>query len=309
MPLVGLVDPSHAERKNKGAVGRLPVWYPLEEVLSMAANAEPKWSPWPYELLNAALQNWQERDYISTTMLTGGCPRGTVIERKEDFILEVDQLYASIKGTLGHRTLEHGVRPGAVAEVRFHTSVYVPGEGDVAFSCSPDIVTRDSLGDYKFTENPPSFDYPYRKHTDQLQLNRWVVNHAEKWELEGKPFDMPFDPRTWQCEHLYVVYLGPKEPKVIEVVKSVDHRTPNNKVVKRKKPYVMPDDMLEEQVLMPRLTAMVRALDAYPEWPTGVEEVWGGDASWDCPGPPLCYLPNCLAKRRRALTWPRIEAA
>lgn len=305
MPLAGLVLPTHAERKEKGAVGRLPQWVTPDELLEMAAAWEPKASPWPYELLNAAIQNWQERDYISTTMLTGGCPRGTVIERKEDFILEVDQLYASLKGTLGHRTLEHGVRPGAVAEARFTTTVWVPSYGDVEFSCSPDIVTPNSLGDWKYTETPPSFDYPYRKHTDQLQLNRWVVNHAENWTLDGKPFDMPFNPRTWVCEHLWVTYLGPKEPKVIEVVKSVDHRTPNNKVVKRKKPYIMPDEQLEETLLMPRLAAMVRALEAYPNWPAGVEDVWGGEATWDCPGPPLCYLPNCLAKRRRALTWPR----
>jgi len=124
-------------------------------------------------------------------------------------------------------------------------------------------------------------------------------------DATNEPFDMPFNPRTWECEHLFIVYLGPKEPKTIEVVKSVDHRTPNNKVVKRKKPYIMPDDQLEETILMPRLEAMVRALDTYPEWPAGVEDVWGGAAGWDCPGPPLCYLPNCLAKRRGSLVWPR----
>jgi hypothetical protein len=75
-------------------------------------------------------------------------------------------------------------------------------------------------------------------------------------------------------------------------------------MVKRKMPFVMSDDEVEETLLMPRITAMARALESFPEWPEGAEEVWGGEPGWKCPGPPLCYLPNCLAKRYpNGLVW------
>lgn len=302
MPLVGLIDPSHNERAADEP-GRLPRWLSIDEVLETAAMADPKWSPWPFEMLNAAIQQWQERDYISTTMLTGPCPRSQVIARHADFVESVDNLYAALRGTQVHRTLEHAVRPGAVAEARFFTTLYVAGHGDVEVSCSPDLLVPDTVWDYKVTENPPTFDYPYKSHTAQLNINRYIVNHAEKWvDVDGQPFDMPFDPRNARIGHLAIVYLGPKGPKVIETTKSQEVTTPNGKTIKRKLPYVWSDDEVMEY-LQPRLDAMVRALDSYPEWPTGVEDVWGGQPGWDCPGPPICRLPNCLAKRYGLLIW------
>jgi hypothetical protein len=47
-------------------------------------------------------------------------------------------------------------------------------------------------------------------------------------------------------------------------------------------------------------------LEAYPEWPAGLEDMPGfeGPAGWACPGKPLCSLPNCLAKRYpNGLVW------
>jgi hypothetical protein len=296
MPLVGFIDPSHDERKMDKP-GRMPRWLTVDDLLGEALTEGPKWSPWSYELIQAVMEHHQERDYISTSMLTGGCMRGNVIERRADYVDNLDQRYASIKGTLIHRTMEVAARPGAIAEWRFWAEI----DGQ-EFSCSPDIIVPGVglLSDYKTTENPPSFGYAYRHHKEQVNLNRWVVNHAVRWEGPNGEEDIPEDPRYIHFEQLSVVYIGPKEPKTILITKTVEKQTPNGKTIKRAVPDVWSDAEVEA-FLYPRLEAVNLALSAYPEWPEGLEEMPGfeGPASWRCPGPPLCYLPMCLAKR-----WP-----
>ena len=293
--LIGIVDPSHDERATDEP-GRYPNWLTLDEVLHVASRSDPKWSPWQYELLAAGLAEHQERDYISTSLLAGGCPRTSVLERREDYIGTIDSMWAAFQGTMIHRTLEAAVRPGGVAEWRFFTEV----EG-YDISCSPDLVTVDpgTLWDWKRTENPPTFGYPFRKHTLQVQYNRYIVNHAKSWvDNNGEKTDVPFNPRELNFEHCVVVYLGPKGPKPIEVMETRDVQTPNGKTVRRKVPFVWSDQQVVDD-MMPRLEAMAIALDAYPEWPDGLEKApgWEGPPGWKCPGPPLCYLPNDLAKR------------
>lgn len=292
MPLIGIQDPSHDELASNEP-GRYPNWFTVEEVLSRSLRSDPKWSPWPYELLHGILDEYQERDYISVTMLTGGCPRSAVLERKEDFILPISSLYSAYRGTLFHSMLEQHARPGSIAEARFHTTV-----SGLPLSCSPDLVDPQSILDWKMTENPPTFGYPWKKHTQQVQFNRFVLSHAERWEKRGKKLELPFDVRNAEYKYLVLVYLGPKGPKPIMCQKSQEVRTPNNKIVKRKMPYVWSNEEVLKE-LEPRLRAMSMALEAYPRWPTGLENEpgWEGPTDWHCPGPPLCYLPNCLAKR------------
>lgn len=301
MPLVGLVDPSHTERKLDQP-GRLPNWFPREELLAHFESASPKFSPWTYELVNAALEQWQDRDYISTTMLVGGCARSKVLERKEDFITDLDSLWAAFKGTQTHRTLEFSARPGSVAEGRFFTTIYVKGVGDVEVSCSPDLLTQSpaAVVDYKAPSDDrsiPMYGYPWASQIEQLQFNRYIVNHAERWDMPPG-LDIPFDPRTLQFQNLYIVYIGQRGPKVIECQKSVDWVFKNGNTGKKKVPDVWTDTEVES-VFMPRLRAMLWALEAYPEWPEGLEEEPGfeGRPGWACPGRPWCKLPDCLAKR------------
>ena len=308
MPLLGMVDPAHAERHDDEP-GRLPLWLPIEAVLEHAKTASPKWSPWTYELVKAASDEWQDRDYVSTTMLTGGCARSKVIERKEEFIIELDSMYASLRGTQIHRTLEHTARPGAVAEGRFFTNVTARGQ-KVEVSCSPDIVHPPALGDYKVTESPPNFAHPWKNHKWQVNMNRYIVNNATRWDLpEG--VELPWDPRRVEFENLYLVYLGPKGPKVIECTKSVPVTFKNGGTGKKWLPYVMSDDEVYDY-MVPRLDAMLLALESYPEWPFPDDEEFvmsdiseggltgfEGPPGWACPGYPWCKLPNCLAKR-----WP-----
>ena len=71
--------------------------------------------------------------------------------------------------------------------------------------------------------------------------------------------------------------------------------------------------MFAGAVLEPRVAMFKKALDApYIEkngvrtlaWPEGAELLWGGEPGYECPGYPLCKLPNCLAKRYPTrLTW------
>lgn len=308
MPLVGLIDPSHSEKK-RDMPGRLPKWIPLEELLGTVATASPKFSAWTYELLAAALDQWQERDYISTTMLVGGCARSKVLERRENFILDADSLLPALKGSLVHRTLEFSNRPGSLAEARFYTTVYVKGVGDVVVSCSPDLVTQNpnAVVDYKVPTDDrsiPTYGYPWPSQVEQLQFNRYIVNHAERWDLrEGD--ELPFDPRTLNFEHLYIVYIGSKMVKVIECQTSQPYAYKNGNTGTRKVPDIWADDAVEDE-LLPRLSAMLKALDAYPEWPKGLEDEPGfeGPPEWRCPGKPWCKLPDCLAKRYPyGLTW------
>lgn len=301
MPLVGLIDPSHDERKAD-AVGRLPNWQNLEEFQARFHTASPKYSPWTWELVDAALAQWQERDYISTTMLVGGCARSKVLERKEDYVMDLDSLWPAFRGTQTHRTLELSARPGSVAEGRFFTTIYVAGVGDVEVSCSPDLLTQNpnAVVDYKAPSDDrsiPMYGYPWKNQVEQLQMNRYIVNHAERWDLEGDQ-DMPFDPRTLPFEHLYIVYIGSRGPKVIEAQKSIDFEYKNGNPGKKKVPDVWADDQVED-MFFPRLRAMLLALSAYPEWPDELTDAAGfeGTPGYRCPGRPWCKLPDCLAKR------------
>ncbi|HLE82280.1 MAG TPA: hypothetical protein VJA25_13470, partial [Dehalococcoidia bacterium] len=302
MPLIGLIDPSHDERKA-AEPGRLPRWFPRDELLARFETASPKYSPYTYEVVSAALDQWQDRDYVSTTMLVGGCARSKVLERTEDFILDLDSLWPAFRGTQTHRTLEFSARPHALAEARFFTTLYVTGYGDIEVSCSPDLVTANpaAVVDYKAPTDDrsiPSYGYPWKDHVNQLQYNRYIVNHAERWELADDELNMPWDPRALVFERLYVVYLGTRGPKVIECQKSIPWEFKNGNMGTKKVPDVWPDDQVEDDML-PRLTAMLRALEAYPDWPVGLEKEPGfeGTPGWACPGKPWCKLPDCLAKR------------
>ena len=295
MPMVGVVLPTHKERKSD-MPGRYPKWAPVDEILADALVASPKWSPWNYELVKGIVNSHQERgDKLSVTTLTGGCMRGTLLERREDYIGALDQAYAAFRGTMVHSMLESTARPGSLAEWRFFSSV----DGQ-EISGSPDLITYDSIWDWKTTENPPAYSYMYEGHKLQLQYNRFIFNNATKWEaphpsLQAAGPDL--DPYHTTIQHLAIVYLGPKGPKVLECEKKGDTR------------FNVPDVWTDEQVLeslRPRMAAWKEAWESYPVWPAGLENApgWAGPQDWSCPGPPLCYLPNCLAKRYpNMLTW------
>jgi hypothetical protein len=329
MPLVGIIDPSHYERAHAKA-GRLPNWLTLDEALLSSQAPNPKWSPWAFELIQAALGEHQERGKrMSTTALTSACPRSSVLERSVDYIASLDSMYAALRGTMVHRTLESYARLGAIAEYRFFATI-----DGIEISGSPDLVTEDTVYDYKVPTDQtgvPSFGYPFRHQTEQLMMNAFILRHMTHWtDADGKPdAPLPFDPRDTPVTHAVIVYLGPKGPKVIEYQVNQEFVTPAGVTKKSKRPYVWSDeevlggrddDDIKNGGMRAKLHIMKNALDSYPDWPepwenpdTGLvhtaEAVWGGaNATWDCPGPPVCRLPDCLARRRPGMyTWEKPE--
>lgn len=298
MPLKGFIDPSHDVLEHNMA-GTAPPWLTLPQLLERARHASPKWSHFNYELIKAIIGEHQERDYISTTMLTGSCPRSAVLERREDYVDDLAANWATLRGTFVHRTLEAAARPDAVAEGRFFTEI-----DGIEFSCSPDLTDGEYIWDYKVTDNVP-YNYPWPNHAQQLQFNRYVVNNAVRWI--NTPKYMPFEPGRAKFAGLIVVYLGPKQPKPIMVTKSVKVQYKNGNYGPKRVPRVDTDQEVET-VLLPRFRAMVKALELYPQWPDGLEREpgWGGPPGWTCPGRPWCYYPACLAKRYpNGLIWPQ----
>lgn len=310
--LVGIIDPSHWERAHAEA-GRLPGWLTMEEALLLSSAPNPKWSPWTFELIQAALGEHQERGKrLSTTAFTAPCPRAEVLKRSVDYIGDLDDMYAALRGTMVHRTLERYARLGAIAEGRFYTTI-----DGIEVSGSPDLVTTDTVYDYKVpaeASGVPSFGYPFRHQTEQLMMNAYILRHAEKWDY---PTALPFDPREDTAEHAVIVYLGPKMPKVIEYQLSQDFVTPAGITKKAKRPYIWSDAEVlgghDDQAkakggMRAQIHLMYNALESYPDWPepwedydTGkvytAEGVWGGKPGWKCPGPPICRIPTCLARR------------
>lgn len=294
MPMVGLVLPTHREKKDD-MPGRLPKWAPMDEILHAAELASPKWSPWNYELVKGILDAHQERgDRLSVTTISGGCMRGTLLERKEDYIGTLEESYAAFRGTMVHSMLEGAARAGSMAEWRFYTKV-----DGIEISGSPDLVTYDTIWDWKTTENPPAYSYMYPSHKLQLQFNRFIFNNAKKWDAPAgqDPKHPALDPHHTAIQHLAIVYLGPKGPKVIEAEKKGPTR------------FNVPDVWTDDEVLAelrPRMEAWKLAWESYPKWPAGLEKApgWAGPTDWACPGAPICRLPNCMAKRYpNGLTW------
>ena len=305
MALVGVVDPSHKEQASD-TMGRLPNWLTLDEALEL--SEDPKWAPWTQVLIRAMFAEHQERDYISTSMLVSHCPRAEVLKRKLDYVDDLSNMYVPFRGTMVHRTMELYAGPDDIAEHRFFMTI-----DGVEVSCSPDTLSRHSLWDYKVTDNPPMY-YPWKNHTEQVQVNAYIVRHAERVEHRDVvvPWaDLPFDPRENPVTRVGLVYMSPKQPKVLVVEHTEDTFNETTGKFKRGKvPFVWSDRQVEK-LIKPRLEALVTALNSpYADddllFPLGTEDLWGGDASWRCPGQPLCKLPNCLAKRYPGrLIWER----
>lgn len=308
MPAVGVVLPTHKELMDSEP-GRLPKWLPTQDLLDLAATWGPKDSPWTYEMLHAVFSEQYNSTSISPTFLLGGDPRAKVIERKKEYIVTADDFYMMYRGTMVHQALELAARPNSIAEVKFFADV-----NGTEVRAIPDLIT-DGIWDYKVTDNPPLY-YPYKSHRRQVEANRFIVNNALKWEKHGEPYEVPFDVRRAEFEHLTLVYLGPKGPKPMTIEKKQPFTTPKGRVTEKNQPYVASDEEVLEW-LEPLIEMFNIALDAFPKWPKGLEKMsipdtsgskrvfpFGGAPEWRCQGKPFCNLPTCTAKRYPAgLMW------
>jgi hypothetical protein len=233
VPLVGLICYCRACKGEKS--------HDIETVLEHAARRDnPRY---PYELLNAMVKEVQDRGkrISATTVLSGKCLRSEVLRRTRPYVDDPKKLYASFRGTMFHGRLEVNAHENSIAEARFHKHL----DGLGWFSGSPDLLDPLSgyLFDWKFTKQNPVFDYPWKDHREQVQVNRWLVDHCDYVELPdrsvypitpagatavGEEFDREiaqdnaerFRPVDWQG--LVVVYMDDSGPKPILVSKSID---------------------------------------------------------------------------------------
>lgn len=255
-----------------------------EEALEAAAE-RPEGQKYPYELLKAMLATRQERDYISTTTLTSKCLRSTVLQRQEPYTEDVDRMWAAFRGTMFHGQLEKHAHPECVEEARF----FVELEGLGTLSGSPDLVdpARGILYDYKFTKENPRFDRPWPDHVQQVQVNRWLVDHAHRVVWRGKEYDLSvkrnikkFRPMDWQ--DLIVIYMDDRGPKPLRVTKSIDIPKLHGEGTKKARVSDVWDDEKVEEFIYSRYEEAKHYLESGevppipgPEWAYGAHALCG----------------------------------
>ena len=134
----------------------------------------------------------EERDAISVTQL-GGCLRESYLSSKYDYYADLEQLYFAFRGELAHLVVERYQERGAIAEKRFYREY-----NGIKISGKPDVILPEEklIRDYKTAKEVPRFSYPYRNHSQQLNLYAWLV--------------------PYEVERLQVVYMDMKGVKICE---------------------------------------------------------------------------------------------
>lgn len=275
MPLTAILCPC---ADCKGEVAHDP-----NVALDHLARRKP--GKFTFELLASMLATQQERgNRITTTLLTGKCLRSEYLKRRTEYTDDPEKLYASFRGTMFHGQLEEFAHPGAIAEARFHIEL----EGLGHLSGSPDLVDPKVgyLYDYKFTKENPRFDYPWKEHVAQLQINRWLVDNGDYVELKGEFFPLTergvellreqygdislipewdirtnrarFVPIDWQG--LIVAYMDDKGPKPILITRSEDVPKKDGKGTRKARVADVWDDETVEALVRERYEAAREAL-------------------------------------------------
>lgn len=245
--------------------------FTIEEALAHTSRRDNS-CQWTYELLAAMVDHSvahpsnEDPTRISTTTLTSKCLRQQALARYYDHALDPEKMWASFRGTQFHGQLERFVQPGCYGEVRFgiddigkllpSVKKALPRQ-DRSFTGSPDLVDP-SIGilyDYKRTKEVPRFNSVWPDHVQQLNINRWLIDHADYVEVKGEgKLDMQqpvirarFVPVEWQ--ELVIVYVDDKGPKPIVVTESIDVPTVDGKRTKKARvPALWSDDQCEELI-------------------------------------------------------------
>lgn len=285
MPLTGLKCPCGKCRGEQVL--------PPDKVLDHLAKRGSE--TFTYELMASMLAQVQDRGArISTTTLTSKCLRSEVLKRTEPYTEDPKRMYASFRGTMFHGQLEGFAHPQAIAEARYWASNAL-GLGPL--SGSPDLVDPKTgyLYDYKFSKENPRWNKPWGDHVQQLQVNRWLVDHADTVDYQGERFDMSdravaarFAPVDWQG--LIVVYMDDKGPSPLLITRTeqVPKKTgPGTKAARVAD--IWPDSQVEE-FIRERYVAAAEALkpgaalpDLTPEY-----EGWEHPLCGFCPKKTSC---------------------
>lgn len=186
--------------------------YSLAEARDIVATRDPSLRYTP-ELFESMIATRQERDYISTTVLTGKCLRQKALEHEVDYTLDMDAMWAAFRGTMFHGQLEKHIQEGAFEEARFFTNRFMDELGQ-PLSGSPDVVTLSGIEyDYKFTKEVPRWNKPWGDHVEQVNINRWLVDHADKVEWRGWRFETGKEPVVFDNDSVGIIPMEIREPK------------------------------------------------------------------------------------------------
>ena len=279
MPLVGVIYDGNE--------------YTLDAARDLFATRDPNLRYTP-ELYSAIIDTRQERNYISTTTLTSKCLRQKSLQQDEDYYEDIDKMWAAFRGTMFHGQLEKHADAASVEEARF----FVTLPNGLVLSGSPDLVDveRGILYDYKFTKEVPRWNTPWPDHGEQCNVNRWLVDHAERvvWrgeEYTGKAVE-DFRPEEWT--DLVLVYMDDRGPKPLRVTKSIDIPKADGKGTKKARVSDIWSDEQAEEYINAKYAAANEALNLgnLPPAPAG----------WEYQSHVLCgYCPvrkNCAAHER-----------
>lgn len=261
------------------------------QCLEFAATRQNK-CDFTYELLASVYATVQERDYISTTTLISKCLRREYLKRTEGYVNEPKDLWAAWRGTMFHGQLEKFFGPGAIPEARFHAELSELGP----LSGSPDLYTLSGiLYDYKNTKSIPRYGKPWEDHVQQLNINRWLVDHAHTVQLdlrmEGvenfitdehdqnyywydltnpdvRPFFVPYE---WQA--LIIVYMDENGPAPMTVTKSIQVPKVGGVGTKAARVPEIWDDEYATEFIREHYAVASKALDGgqLPDIPPGYE--------------------------------------
>jgi hypothetical protein len=249
MPLVAVNCAAPKYRKDH-------VKHPVstEDCLNCAATRENP-CHFTYELLASMFEQQQDRplDMVSTTMLTTKCLRSEYLQRTEPFSEDPEKLWAAFRGTMYHGQLEYKAHPSSIAEARFKVEL----EGLGLLTGSPDLVdvVNGVQFDYKTNKENPKFAYPWGNHVEQLNVNRWLVDHATEVEWSGDTYDLTdpevrayFVPAEWTA--LVVVYMDDRGPKPLPCMKTikVPKANPDDGLKSKRVPHIWSDEYAEEWI-------------------------------------------------------------
>jgi len=263
---------------------------PIQEARERVArrSTDERWTP---ELFEAILATRQERDYVSTTSLTAKCLRQQALTRQLPYAESLEDMWAAFRGTMFHGQLEKHVVEPALEEARFFVTLNIDGEL-LTLSGSPDLVDplTGQLYDYKFTKENPRFDRPWPDHVAQVNVNKWLVDHAERMEWRDREwFPDPDDPRYFVADDdagrarvlvrpvdwqgLIVVYMDDKGPKKLLATKSIDVPKADGKGTKKARVADIWDDAQAEAYVIDHYVEahLALTLGEVPPVPVGWE--------------------------------------
>lgn len=253
-----------------------------QQLLDMAAN-DP-FFPVPYPILRTMVEDEPRPGGISVTMLNPICLRCAVLQKYNDYVVDLTARWWAWRGTMFHSLMEKGAQRGAVSEVRFWADLPGLDGCEIHGKIDDMLVTPDGavLRDWKFPKKLPRWGKPWDNHCAQVQDYRWLVNNAKRWEpdLGG------VKPNELNINRLGVVYVAEDSVMPLEVTKSVQvANTSRSGTHPVRVPDVWPDEEVEA-LLVARYTTLQDAYARYeadkelPPMPPGFDYIRDWQHQW-----------------------------